>query len=62
MKILGEGFRKATLQTEYEKAPGEFRQAFFGCKNLRRKFPVDFETFDVKMEFACVKNKARLFV
>ena len=26
MKILGEGFRKATLQTEYEKAGDEMRQ------------------------------------
>lgn len=61
MKILGEGFRKATLQTEYEKAPGEFPQGFFRCI-FEAKFPVDFETFDVKMELAFVINEARLFV
>lgn len=62
MKILGEGFRKATLQTEYEKAPGEFRQFFVLDAFFEAKFPVDFGTFDVKMEFAFVKNEARLFV
>lgn len=59
MKILGEGFRKATLQTEYEKAPREFPQVSFWMQKFEAKFPVDFETFDVKMEFAFVINEAR---
>lgn len=56
MKILGEGFRKATLQTEYEKAGNFFRQEFLMHKiEMVEISDFDFVTFNVNMEFAFVK-------